>query len=189
MKKKIQKRGSTRCWLFDYDHNPVAIQVTVQFRFYNPLFNRQNDIFSKNCFELCESTVISRKFRFCRKKSHLRDGDIYLAVDATSLDKYTFSNAIAQSVKLGIWEASLDNYINSIEFVTEDLKAGRKINMTREEVLRKQGELFALRHLINLSSDLLDTPDFYWERDELENLYQQTCGYFSIAKRTRVKTD
>lgn len=119
------------------------------------------------------------------KKSHLKDGDIVLA-NNSNLDKFTFSNAISQSVKLGIWEASLDYYIDSIEFVTEDLKAGRKIQMTRQEVLRKQGELLALRHLINLSSDLLDTPDFYWERDDLELLYSQTCGYFSIAKRTRV---
>lgn len=102
------------------------------------------------------------------------------------MDKYTFSNAMAQSVKLGIWEVSLNHYIDSIEFVTEDLKAGRKLRMTQSEVLRKQGELFNLRHRINLSSDLLDTPDFYWERDDLEGLYQQICGYFSIAKRTRV---
>lgn len=76
--------------------------------------------------------------------------------------------------------------MDSIEFITEDLKAGRKIKMSRQQVLRKHGELFALRHMINLSSDLLDTPDFYWERDDLETLYQQTCAYFSIAKRTRV---
>jgi uncharacterized Rmd1/YagE family protein len=88
---------------------------------------------------------------------------------------------------LGIWEASLDRYIDSIEFITEDLKKGRKILMTRQAVLRKQGEIFALRHLINLSSDLLDTPDFYWEEDDLEILYQQTCGYFSISKRIKVR--
>jgi len=93
---------------------------------------------------------------------------------------------LAQSVKLGIWEASLERYVDSIKFVTEDLKVGKKIRMTQHEVLRKQGELFALRHRISLTSDLLDTPDFYWERDDLEKLYQRTCGYFSIAKRTKV---
>lgn len=121
-----------------------------------------------------------------RKKSHLRDGDIILAREDSNLDKCTFSNAMAQSVKLGIWEMALNRYIDSIEFVTEDLKAGRKLRMTQSEVLRKQGELFNLRHCINLSSDLLDTPDFYWERDDLENLYQQIYGYLSIKKRTRV---
>ncbi|XP_057340725.1 glutathione synthetase-like [Microplitis mediator] len=136
-----------------------------------------------------ESEIMSYTYAEPGSRSHLKDGDIYLASEDTNLDKYTFSNAISQSVKLGIWEASLDHYIESIEFVTEDLKAGRKIKMTREQVLRKQGELFALRHHINLSSDLLDTPDFYWERDELENLYQQTCAYFDISKRTKVMNE
>ena len=139
-----------------------------------------------------ESIVQSESEQMCYsyddkgKQSHIRNGDIVLASNATNLDKFTFSNAMAQSVKLGIWEASLDNYIRSIEFVTEDLKAGRKLTLTQQEVLKKQGELFALRHLINLSSDLLDTPDFYWERDDLERLYQEICSYFNIAKRTRV---
>ncbi|XP_066583880.1 glutathione synthetase-like [Prorops nasuta] len=123
------------------------------------------------------------------KKSYLKNGDIILSNTDSTLSKYTFSNAMAQSVKLGIWEASLLHYVNSIEFITEDLKLGRKIRLTRQEVLRKQGELFALRHLINLRSDLLDTPDIYWERDDLEQLYQTTCGYFSIAKRTRVMNE
>lgn len=106
--------------------------------------------------------------------------------DSILLDKYTFSNALALSVKLGIWEASLEKYIDSIEYVTEDLKMGRRIKMSREQVLRKHGELFALRHFINLSSDLLDTPDFYWDNEQLENLYLQVCSYFGINKRTKV---
>ncbi|XP_031835232.1 required for meiotic nuclear division protein 1 homolog isoform X6 [Nomia melanderi] len=120
------------------------------------------------------------------KRSHISNGNIMISLSATNLDKYTFSNAMAQSVKLGIWEASLDNYIDSIEFVTKDLKLGKKLRISQQEVLKKQGELFALRHSINLSSDLLDTPDFYWEREDLETLYQQTCSYFNITKRTKV---
>ncbi|XP_021916983.1 required for meiotic nuclear division protein 1 homolog isoform X3 [Zootermopsis nevadensis] len=123
-------------------------------------------------------------------KSHLQDGHIALGSDGrTELDKYTFSNAIALSVKLGVWEASLNRYVDSIEFVTEDLKRGTKISMSREDVLRKTGELFALRHLINLSSDLLDTPDFYWDHEEQEELYQKMCSYFSINRRTRVMNE
>jgi required for meiotic nuclear division protein 1 len=53
-------------------------------------------------------------------------------------------------------------------------------------VLKKQGELFLLRQLINLSSDLLDTPDFYWDRENLETLYYKTCNHLNISKRTRV---
>ncbi|KAK6191968.1 hypothetical protein SNE40_003531 [Patella caerulea] len=103
-----------------------------------------------------------------------------------NLEKYTCSNALTQSVKLAIWEASLETFISSIEQVTEDLRDGKKIKMSRRDVLRKTGELFALRHEINLSSDLLDTPDFYWDRDILETLYQRVCNHLIIARRTKV---
>lgn len=52
--------------------------------------------------------------------------------------------------------------------------------------MKKTGELFGLRHKINLSSDLLDLPDFYWEREELESFYRSTCNYFSISSRLKV---
>ena len=59
----------------------------------------------------------------------------------------------------------------------------------RKEVLKKTGEIFALRHVLNLSSDLLDTPDFYWDREFLEQLYHSTCAHLTIAKRTRVMNE
>lgn len=54
--------------------------------------------------------------------------------------------------------------------------------------MKKTGELFGLRHKINLSSDLLDLPDFYWEREQLEAFYRSTCNYFSISTRLKVKS-
>ena len=41
------------------------------------------------------------------------------------------------------------------------------------------------RHELNLSSDLLDTPDFYWDREDLERLYLSTCAHLATGKRTR----
>lgn len=93
------------------------------------------------------------------------------------------------SVKLSIWESSLDYYVDSIKFISSDIRDGKKIKLTQDEVFRKTGELFSLRHQINLSSDLLDTPDFYWDRQELENLFIQTCSYLNTLKRTKVMND
>uniref|UniRef100_D3TQ91 Uncharacterized conserved protein n=1 Tax=Glossina morsitans morsitans TaxID=37546 RepID=D3TQ91_GLOMM len=117
-------------------------------------------------------------------------GKFFLISNADNfLPKYTFSNALSTSIKLGIWEATLDRYINSMEFITDDMKKGRRIRMSRAEVLRKTGELLALRHAINLSSDLLDTPDFYWDREQLERLYVQVCSYFAVSRRTKVMNE
>ncbi|XP_048241255.1 required for meiotic nuclear division protein 1 homolog [Haliotis rufescens] len=105
------------------------------------------------------------------------------------LEKYTFSNALSQAVNLGVWEASLEKLVDLVEPVTEDLRDGKKIRMSRREVLRRTGELFSLRHVINLSSDLLDTPDFYWDRGMLEPLYQKACNHLNISRRTRVMNE
>jgi len=64
--------------------------------------------------------------------------------------------------------------VESIEFLSEDMKAGRDVKMSQKEVLKKSGEIFAMRHVVNLSSDLLDAPDFYWDRENLESLFLTT---------------
>ncbi|KAK4877888.1 hypothetical protein RN001_010394 [Aquatica leii] len=137
-----------------------------------------------------EIELMNYRHQLTGKPSMLeKSGEFLVVPQENLLDKYTFSNTMALSVKLGIWEALLDKYIDSIEYVTEDLKHGAKIKMSREEVLRKHGELFALRHVINLSSDLLDVPDFYWDREQYESLYMQMCTYFNIGRRTKVMNE
>lgn len=129
-------------------------------------------------------------FSYSKNSTTLHSGRIVLNENSTedimALEKYAFSNALALSVKLAIWESVLDQYVESIRWVPEDLRKGRKVRMSRKEVLEKTGELISLRYKINLSSDLLMTPDFYWDRENLENLYDKTCVYLDIHKRTRV---
>ncbi|XP_076307564.1 required for meiotic nuclear division protein 1 homolog isoform X7 [Tachypleus tridentatus] len=138
-----------------------------------------------------ESIVSEEKevmeYLYTDNKTRLISGQIMLNSEgSTDLEKYAFSNGIALSVKLAIWEASLEKYVDSIEWITEEMKIGKKISITRDQVFQKSGEIFALRHLINLCSDLLDTPDFYWDKQNLEALYRKTCNYLIITKRTKV---
>jgi uncharacterized Rmd1/YagE family protein len=135
-----------------------------------------------------ESEMLS--FSLSEDRTMLKtNGNILLKAGENTLEKYTFSNGIASSVKLGALESDLDRIVGSIEHISEDLKRGKLIKLTREDVLRKTGEIFAVRHVLNLSSDLLDTPDFYWDRESLETLYHATCAHLSISKRTRVMNE
>ncbi|XP_037675443.1 required for meiotic nuclear division protein 1 homolog isoform X1 [Choloepus didactylus] len=126
-------------------------------------------------------------------QSKLHRGEIKLNseldLDDAILEKFAFSNALCLSVKLAIWEASLDKFIESIQSIPEALKAGKKVKLSHEEVMQKMGELFALRHRINLSSDFLITPDFYWDRENLEELYDKMCQFLSIARRVKVMNE
>lgn len=132
-------------------------------------------------------------FFFNFSASKLLRGLIYLSTETdantNNLEKFAFSNAIALSVKLSIWEANLDHYIDNIAYITQDMKEGKKINLTRDQVFKKTGQLFGLRHRLNLSSDMLDTPDFYWDREELERLFTATYIHLNINKRTKIMNE
>ncbi|XP_005390638.1 PREDICTED: required for meiotic nuclear division protein 1 homolog isoform X2 [Chinchilla lanigera] len=82
-------------------------------------------------------------------QSKLHRGEIKLNseldLDDTILEKFAFSNALCLSVKLAIWEATLDKFIESIQSIPEALKAGKKVKLSHKEVMQKMGELFALR--------------------------------------------
>jgi required for meiotic nuclear division protein 1 len=83
-------------------------------------------------------------------------------------------------------ESKLENFIENIEHVSEDLKNGKNFELTSAEILQKTGQLLTMRHLINLRFDLLNTPDYYWDREELEKLYTRTNSLLDIRKRTHV---
>ena len=51
--------------------------------------------------------------------------------DRIYLEKFAFSNAMAASVKLGALESNLDKIIDSIEFLSEDMKRGRPFATSR----------------------------------------------------------
>eukprot|EP00057_Strongylocentrotus_purpuratus_P013906 XP_011668380.1 PREDICTED: required for meiotic nuclear division protein 1 homolog [Strongylocentrotus purpuratus] len=132
-------------------------------------------------------------FGYHDQATSLVKGDILLdsarPTNETALEKFAFANAMALSVKLAIWEYSLDQFVSSIENIPDNMKLGKGVKLSREEVMKKTGELFGLRHRINLSSDLLISPDFYWDREELELVYNKMCQFLSISRRTNVMNE
>ncbi|GCB71943.1 hypothetical protein scyTo_0008980 [Scyliorhinus torazame] len=88
-------------------------------------------------------------YRIAEGHSKLQRGEISLnsdlEPDESILEKFAFSNALSLSVKLAIWEVSLDNFVESIQSIPEMLKAGKQVKLSRSEVMQKIGELFALR--------------------------------------------
>lgn len=126
-----------------------------------------------------------------KTKTRLHKGDVILNPTSTLylLEQYAFSNALSLSVKLATWESALEQFVNSTTHLTDDMKDGKGVKLSREEIFQKTGQLYALKHEINLNSDLLDTPDFYWERETLEQLFRQTCSTLNIQRRTRVMNE
>lgn len=134
-----------------------------------------------------EREVMTYVYHSNSKKCHLQDSSFVLVPNRdNSLEKYTFSHAMVQSARLGAWESRLEALAASVSAHTAAMQHDGAAHVDKKEVVRKLGEIFSLRHRLNIDSDLLDTPDFYWEEEQLERLYSSTVAYFTISRRTRV---
>ena len=61
-----------------------------------------------------------------------------------------------------------------------------KISLDRTEISKKIGQLFIERNSVNLYSDILDTPEFFWEQEQFQTFYHRIYSYLEIGKRVAV---
>ena len=100
--------------------------------------------------------------------------------------KICIAHAIAQSVKLTLFEGLIEETIESTRSIPRKMAREGKFNMSRREVNKKIGELFIMRINVNLVSNVLDTPEIFWSEPSLEPLYQAIRGYLEISQRVEL---
>ncbi|CAI8501417.1 unnamed protein product [Pichia kudriavzevii] len=107
------------------------------------------------------------------------------------LIKLTMSHAIAQSTKLSLFESKMSGVLNSISRLPKALAlTGQLQNYTSKRLLAKTGRLFQLRSEVNLLSNVLDTPEYFWSIEPgLHPLYTAVRDYLEIEQRVEVIND
>ncbi len=107
------------------------------------------------------------------------------------LIKLTISHAIAQSTKLSMFESKMSLILNSISKLPKIMAlTGRLKNYTSKKLLMKTGGLLQLRSEVNLSSNVLDTPEYFWSIEPgLHPLYVAIREYLEIDQRVEVLND
>lgn len=112
----------------------------------------------------------------------LRSGDHIL--------KLTLSHAIAQSTKLARFEKRILPILSTVSRLPRRLALYGSLGLKREQLLKKSGRLFKLRVDVNLSSSVLDTPEFFWSSEpSLHPLYAAMREYLEIDPRVQVLND
>ncbi|KAK4196909.1 hypothetical protein QBC40DRAFT_208342 [Triangularia verruculosa] len=100
--------------------------------------------------------------------------------------KLTISYAIAQSTKLCFFEERMSETMSDAQHVPKRLALTGELNMTRTEIVKILGRLFKSRVDINLSSNILDVPNFFWDSEPtLHPLYVAIRDYLEIDPRIR----
>lgn len=102
------------------------------------------------------------------------------------LTKLAFSHGMAQSVKLAVFEQTIQKTIHLTRELPELLENKGSIQLSRKDIRKMMGRLFIDRSSINLHQELLDTPEFFWEHSDLEPYYAQMAHYLDRERRVNV---
>lgn len=111
---------------------------------------------------------------------------ITLRDDLNYMLKLSISHALAQLVKISLFEELVDNTIEDTQDIPQQIAQTGKVEMTRDEIMKLIGELFILRININLHGLVLDLPELMWAEPHLEPIYQATRGYLDINQRVEL---
>lgn len=123
---------------------------------------------------------------------HIENAKSSIAKDVVTLGSYevlemlAVSFGLAQSVKLGVFERTVEQTIQETRSIPERMAHDGKIRLKRTAITKRIGQLFVDRASINLHSDILDHPDFFWEDDEWLSLYLRASKYLEIDRRAEV---
>lgn len=110
------------------------------------------------------------------------DDEIIIA-NNDPLIKLSMSHALSQSVKLTSFENSIGKTIDATRYLPQELAEKGRIKMSRRKLSQQLGQLFAERNSINLHTDILDTPEFFWRRPRYEPYYLMAVEYLDIRPR------
>lgn len=112
------------------------------------------------------------------------DDIIYLPRgDSFATNVLALSHALAQSVKLGVYEDWVSQCIERTKGLPSQLSLLGRLKVPRMEITSEIGKLFVLRMDVNVMSNVLVTPKFFWNRPELEPMYLSTRSYLEIDQR------
>lgn len=100
--------------------------------------------------------------------------------------KLAYSSGLARSVKLACLEVKLETHLNKNKGVPELLLRGRKLPFGRAVILQNLGELFSLRASLNLNSEMLDSPDFCWSSQKMEEYFDRISRNLDVRPRIAI---
>lgn len=119
------------------------------------------------------------------KTPKIEEDEIVLP-DKDVLSRLAVSHGLAQSVKLATFENVIQKTIDTTKNIPEQLSIRGRIPLSKREIRKKMGELFIERSSVNLHSDILDVPEFFWDHSEVEPLYTLIANHLDLETRIEV---
>jgi len=97
--------------------------------------------------------------------------------------KLALSYGLAQSIQLESYESAVQKTIEENSHFPEQLSKKGKISLSQREISRRMGKIFLARSSINLNSEYLAAPEYFWEHPSLEDYYNMSEKFLDIPRR------
>ncbi|KAI8582970.1 hypothetical protein K450DRAFT_225693 [Umbelopsis ramanniana AG] len=140
--------------------------------------------------DLEDMQIEEMHFQYDTTQKHSRIfNDMLTLKSGNHMIKLTLSHGISQSAVLARYEDIMDNTIEATKHIPKKLALTGKLDMKRAEMTQINGHLFKLRMNVNLSSNVLDTPEIFWSEPSLQPLYNAIRDYLEIPQRAAILND
>ncbi len=97
--------------------------------------------------------------------------------------KLAISYGLSQSIKLEVFEDAIQDTVKNNAYLPEEIANRGAISLSRRAIFKRMGEIFIVRSSINLNSEYLDIPEFFWRNPNLEPFYIKVKKFLDIPSR------
>jgi uncharacterized Rmd1/YagE family protein len=137
-----------------------------------PLSNIEKDQF---IFRYSDATEMTTHDRFNADIITIESDNVQILL--------AISYGLAQSIQLESYESAIQKTIDENSHFSEDLATHGNIKLSQKEIAKRMGELFIARTYINLNSEFLADPEYFWEHTSLEAYYSMSKKFLDIPRR------
>ncbi len=116
----------------------------------------------------------------------------YFSVDCLELEeddlelKLSMSYGFSQSIKLKSYEEKLERQIKRYMPMTRNLSRSGLLSIRHKKIQKIIGAILTSKAELNLVSDFLYQPKFFWQHPNLEESYLKMQRYMDIPERAKV---
>jgi uncharacterized Rmd1/YagE family protein len=111
------------------------------------------------------------------------NADIIILESESVQIKLAISYGLAQSVQLESYESAVQKTIDENAHFPHELAEQGKLPLSQRDITKRMGKIFLARSFINLNSDYLEDPEYFWEHPNIEIYYAQAKKFLDIPRR------
>lgn len=137
--------------------------------------------------EKIKMSEFDHEFRFdvdaSRRSAGIRNDELLVRDLRNWQELLALSYGMSQSVKLVVYEEALEVLTMQTKQLPYELSKYGQIWMKGKDIKKLMGEIMIAGYSVNLLNELLDTPEFFWEHTEHEEIYKQVYKALDLKKR------